>query len=626
MEWWSYPYVFFWGNYIPIAILLLFVQVVEIIIGSKIQKKYNIGYIRCSEAMPDQTRKFIFSLSKYGILVILLAAFAQTNPDYNLHRVFVGCARNLRQIDSFAYAILFFMFIRGSQFKNCHTYYNKLLKYVLYLNYVEMFIMIFSGSNEEGKGYITLKVQVAMTCVLILINSVLENVKVIDSISNSFDGHNSEELFEVRKLQQEEIYRKIVDHTGEGQMTIFISDEWGGGKSFFMERLSDRLEKTEGFYPIWININEFSEKETFIKQILHMIYVTLTENNYYVGHSSEFEIYLHAILNNVLDEPMSQIFVEKFETLSKGKLEQSKTLTEICKDFSEMLGGDRIVIMVDDMDRCTEKMIAEAVKVFSEILFLPKSIIVFAGDYKYLLSKKEFRDGFFDKYFMRNYNLRLVPYETLFEYYQQKYRNCDLSDLPETLDVPQQIRNMIAELKGEKKEKSEKNPLDKLEQSELKRRAKKQSEALEYNLKIAVESLEMRLSNPRRVMRIYNEIYDQLIKIEKAVKDKNMNRGRLRSKLIEIVFPAILFYSLAWTVCPDCFWDICAEDFNGFTENVLQNLFKITQTEIVATKEEYIYMLLVYYFFSSDFNNARKIVRINKYYQSPDVGAFLEKY
>lgn len=105
-----------------------------------------------------------------------------------------------------------------------------------------------------------------------------------------------------------------------------------------------------------------------------------------------------------------------------------------------------------------------------------------------------------------------------------------------------------------------------------------------------------------------------------------MNRGRLRSKLIEIVFPAILFYSLAWTVCPDCFWDICAEDFNGFTENVLQNLFKITQTEIVATKEEYIYMLLVYYFFSSDFNNARKIVRINKYYQSPDVGAFLEKY
>lgn len=157
MEWWSYPYVFFWGNYIPIAILLLFVQVVEIIIGSKIQKKYNIGYIRCSEAMPDQTRKFIFSLSKYGILVILLAAFAQTNPDYNLHRVFVGCARNLRQIDSFAYAILFFMFIRGSQFKNCHTYYNKLLKYVLYLNYVEMFIMIFQAVMKKEKDILHLK-------------------------------------------------------------------------------------------------------------------------------------------------------------------------------------------------------------------------------------------------------------------------------------------------------------------------------------------------------------------------------------------------------------------------------------------------------------------------------------
>lgn len=41
-----------------------------------------------------------------------------------------------------------------------------------------------------------------------------------------------EKLFEVRQLQLEEIFAKIRTHNGEDQMTIFISDKWGGGKTF----------------------------------------------------------------------------------------------------------------------------------------------------------------------------------------------------------------------------------------------------------------------------------------------------------------------------------------------------------------------------------------------------------
>ena len=86
------------------------------------------------------------------------------------------------------------------------------------------------------------------------------------------------------------------------------------------------------------------------------------------------------------------------------------SLTESLEEFSQMLGDNKIIIIIDDMDRCTDSTINAALKLFSEIIMLPKSIMVFVGDYEQLLKKPGFGNSYFDKYFMYNYNLKTVSY------------------------------------------------------------------------------------------------------------------------------------------------------------------------------------------------------------------------
>lgn len=93
----------------------------------------------------------------------------------------------------------------------------------------------------------------------------------------------------------------------------------------------------------------------------------------------------------------------------------------------------------------------------------------------------------------------------------------------------------------------------------------------------------------------------------------------------EIIFPGILFYSLARAVCTEKFWDCCADDFIELESDISETLAEINSVKD-ATDEKYIYMLLVYYFFSSRFNSDRtKICRICEFYKTSNLGTFIRK-
>ncbi|MGN8785579.1 P-loop NTPase fold protein [Blautia sp. HCP3S3_D9] len=612
---WNYPYILFGDNFIPIAVLLLIMIAISYIIILKIfctRSKRN--HVVKSKNIKD----FFWGLITYGVVIVLLFAFAETDSQYILHKILVSSANALRQIDSFIYTLLLVLLLRGVCFKNHWTYYNRSKKYISYVNCVELCIVIFIQENVGEKGYMQLKVRFVIVGMIALINILLKDIEVENcSVNNS--PMEDEKLFEVRQLQLEEIFAKIRTHNGEDQMTIFISDKWGGGKTFFMRKLFEELEKTKRLYPIWINMSDFNESEAVVRQILRKIHDVLAENDYYMGVSSEFEKYLQAILDIILDESIVSITKTRFDAFTKNELDESKTLSEISGEFSNILGEDRIIVLIDDVDRCTDEMIAQVVKLFSEILFLPKSIIIFAGDYKYLLGKKEFKNGFFDKYFMYNYNLKSVSYSFLMEYYQERYKNCELSNLPYILDVPKEVRKMVNFLKSVCQE-QKKIQIDDQIQGEMRKRVEEESMALENNLETAIVKLEKSLSNPRRVIRIYNEIYDQLLRLNKIVKVEQIRRDILETKLREVIFPGILFYSFARTICIEHFWNICAEDFVDFEEDIQDMLSKINKTCDSETDEDLVYMLLVYYFFSTKrYNIIKQLDSISRYYKTFDI-------
>lgn len=624
-EWWCYPYIYIENNFIPIAVLILGMQCIVGILYILINNRMYDKGKRHARIQTELEKKLLWNLLLHCVIIFMIYAFIQTDSQYVLYQIFMVCAQNLRQIDGFIYTIIIVLFIWGMRFKNCHTCYNKLKDYIIYLNFVEIIIILFHQHEIGEKGYLNETVQLILVFLLIVVNCTLQDVKfgICDQTLKSKKGIKEDELFEERKAQMEEIYRKIVTYNGDQQMTIFISDEWGGGKTFFAKELTEKLKAKKEYNVIWINMSDFNERETFMKQVLRQILSTLQNNNYYTGNSSETEKYLETVLNITLNENVAGLVANHFKMDAQRDGKQNQSVTEMAEEFSNMLGNDKIVIVIDDMDRCTEETIAATVKFFSEIILLPKSIIVFAGDYKHLLNKKGFKDGFFDKYFMYNYNLNSIPYPVLIKYYQEKYSE----KVSNEFEVSEEINRMFSSVKSwvENEEKYGIAEMPNLDAGVLRDYAIEESRAITDNLEIGIRELEKRLSNPRKVKRIYETVYDNVKNIEDIIEIKALEKESLKKELKETVYPGILFQSLVKTICTEKFWDIYVDDFSSFQDDIVNTIARINEKHDNIMGEEYIYMLLVYYFFSSMFNKDRqRIGKITRYYQSVDVSLYLQ--
>lgn len=630
VKWWCYPYVFFRSNFIPLSVFFLCIFCIGlslyIILSYIIYRK-----VWCIKV--EWRKQKIYQLFFYIIIVFFISAYAQTDSQYVLYQVVSKFAENIRQIDIFLYGALLILFFRGMRYRNSYTYHNRIIKYLICINTIEMITILFTQNEKGSKGYIQPFLQSIILFAIIVVNCVLQDIKFQniakkEIISERFISdkiqQKQETLFEERCEQLEEIYKKILTYSSDEQMTIFVSDEWGGGKTYFSRVLYEKLKQTNDYTVIWLDMNDFGETDTLIKQIFKRIQLALEEDNYYVGSSSEVEKYFDAILDVTVNKSLAKLISEHLKNSELNCIRNGISLTEMAQDFSDMLGESKIVIILDDLDRCSEETISATVKLFSDMIYFPKSIVVFAGDYKQLLNKQDFTDGFFDKYFMYNYNLNPISYMKLLTYFQGQYN--DKLDRPIEFDIAVQVSRMISDIKVwiEKENKNGIAQMPNLEKGELRKEAISQSIILVYNLEEGIKKLEKQLSNPRRIIRIFNEISDQLRIINHVINENNIENNNALKKLIEeIVFPGILFYSLARTVCIEKFWDYCSDDFIELETGIMDTLTEIN-TNKAATDEEYIYMLLVYYFFSSRFNSNRaKICKICEFYKTSDLGTFI---
>lgn len=435
-------------------------------------------------------------------------------------------------------------------------------------------------------------------------------------------------LFDSRKRQLEEIYDKIRTYTKEEQMTIFISDEWGGGKTFFASCLYRKIKNAKRQNIVWLNLADFNEQETFIRQVFRKIQMELNSNNYYTGETSEFEKYFDAVLNVSMNESVADLILEQIRAKNKNVIKSYVSLTEVSREFSQMLGDSHIVIIIDDIDRCTDETIKEALKLFSEIIMLPKSIIVFVGDYRQLINKEGFKEGFFDKYFMHNYNLATVPYSTLFEYYETKY-NFRKINLPFEVNLLDRIQLLFTEITEWYTNEYEKGIAEnrELKEGHMRDIALEQDANMINNMKDGVLELRKKLSNPRRVSRIYIEVYEKIKKLEKEIKKDISHSEHVNRIIEELVFPAIFFHSLAGNICTNKFHNIREKDFEGFKDETLNIIAEMSTREESVEDEMKIYRLLVYYFFSTRFQtDEMRMDHFKNYYLSSSLKDFCQHF
>ncbi len=620
-DYWIYPYILFKGIYIPFSIIAIYFICIGILL-------YGLNHhFRHKDCQTIYWSGNFFWLVVSNIWMMgMLLAYAKTDSEHVIYKIILDTLRTFRQIDIFLFVIFIMLFLMGIRYKNRYTYINTLVKYFIFANYVEAAAVLFLKYKEDEKGFAPWTLQIIWGLSIAVANGLLKSFKFCKVKKNLFfSTRQGDDLFESRKRQLEEIYDKIRNYSKEEQMTIFISDEWGGGKTFFASCLFKKIKNTKKQNIVWLNLADFNEQETFIRQVFRKIQIELNSNNYYTGETSEFEKYFGAVLNVSLDKSVADLLLEQIHAKNKSVIKDYVSLTEVSREFSQMLGDGHIVIIIDDIDRCTDETIKESLKLFSEIIMLPKSIIVFVGDYNQLMNKQGFECGFFDKYFMYQYNLVTVPFNVLFEYYEMKI-NFNRLGLPFEINLLDSVQLLFTEM-TEWYQNEDKNGIAEnrdLKEGHMRDMALEQATNLINNMMDGLSELRKKLSNPRRVLRIYTEIYEKLEKLEKAMKVKFPDYDNVCKIINQIILPAIIFHGLAGNICVNIFHEIEEKDFEGFKDEVLNIIAEMSIQRENQNDEIKIYRLLVYYFFSTRFQtDEMRMEKFKNYYLAPSLKDFL---
>lgn len=339
VENWSYPYILVERSFVPLALFVSLVLFFELLFYGFffLEKKYKL--------LIESKNILILYGFKQVMWTGLLFAFAEIDPEFILYKLIQETTIVLRQIDAFAYAVIFVIFLRGMQYRNAYTYIRRVIASSIQMNQIEIVLVIFQRFSEGEKGYLNLWVKIIFVFIYVIINIVLYIFLLLDNkqMVNTDTGMEKESvLFDLRKKQLDEIVKMIKMYSQKKQLTIFISDEWGGGKTFFAKALSCEMKKAH-YNTVWIDLVDFNDQESFMKQVLNRIRTELDNNNYYTGKSSEFEKYIKTLLELSTDNKISGLFMNELKLFDEEDINSADSVSEISKQLSQMLGKELLI-------------------------------------------------------------------------------------------------------------------------------------------------------------------------------------------------------------------------------------------------------------------------------------------
>jgi len=149
------------------------------------------------------------------------------------------------------------------------------------------------------------------------------------------------ELYESRIASKDRI---LIILKNESKSLILVDGEWGIGKTFFMDRVLD-----EGQYIIDLKVDVllFNEKKQMINFVMEEIHKVLLEKGI---RSTSIRKYL-----SVINEGIENKFVKGLYKLFSD--EKTESIEKDIKDDIKSLNGEKLVVIVDNLERTLDKKI-----------------------------------------------------------------------------------------------------------------------------------------------------------------------------------------------------------------------------------------------------------------------------
>ncbi len=242
---------------------------------------------------------------------------------------------------------------------------------------------------------------------------------------------------------------KLID-TVEGGCSIALNGEWGSGKTMFVKQVKLVMDfknphfdrsKADGLYENSGFLNSIScsesystvyydawENDSHEDSLLSLIYATIRSNQHLFDADKRRN--LSEILGKLLDV-ITERNVSDFFNQLKGDtplevIEQSENINLLMREFLDSLiaeKGNRLVIFVDELDRCRPSYAVQLLERIKHFFYDERITFVFSVNFSQLQhTVKSYYGPFFDatRYLDNFFDLRVamppVDYNRFFDY------------------------------------------------------------------------------------------------------------------------------------------------------------------------------------------------------------------
>lgn len=229
------------------------------------------------------------------------------------------------------------------------------------------------------------------------------------------------QLFEPRKNQLEAIVNYI-DSVDDEFQSISINASWGQGKTSFINSLMDsvRTLKDKKIEIIHIDPNVDDNIESMVKQLVYQLQKIMAKRKVYSGRESTLDDYIKLLMTIIADGNIGWIS-ELNRIFKHTEDEELRSLREsLNNDILKLKGNNneeiRILIVFDDLDRCSEKVISDTLKFFNTVFSLKNFILLFLID----MNKLDLDKDYLSKYIHESFELAKVDNRIIIDYFLDK--------------------------------------------------------------------------------------------------------------------------------------------------------------------------------------------------------------
>lgn len=272
-----------------------------------------------------------------------------------------------------------------------------------------LFLVLFSKEDLNSLQNKNLIISICLLNLILFIFSNEKNDYKINSkiLEKTPEIDNYQEPFESRKLLLYNLKNKFMYSeknnflTREG-LSICINAIWGVGKTTFINQFITELNKDEPnkYIEIRIDALEIDNLNSLFDYFYEKIKNILKQEGVYLGLSSELRKFISSSLKVLTKYDIEHIFSNYF----KPNIDYREQKEELSNLLSKVLNNRKILIIVDDIDRCDNDKSKQFIYFIKEVATVKNCISIFLCDINKLIytlneHTKETPLQYFDKFF-----------------------------------------------------------------------------------------------------------------------------------------------------------------------------------------------------------------------------------